>query len=289
MESTMTTDPRSLDRRSLLRIGGLSLSAAALLAACGGQTEVGEIGRVGTGEPNPKLPEGTVDDAALLRTSASFEHSIAAALENMAGKGLLDAHADTVTTFVAHHRAAADACNAMAAEVGGEAWTCGNPRLDSAYILPIIDRIVNGAAATDSAAAIEPSDDPARDAANLVWALEELSAETCQAMVAVVTGAAHRVTLMELGLRSGRQAAVTALAINPGGYVPTGAVLEETPEGDGPANTPIPLPVALPSTFGALGAITYIGGRGDENGVRLKLNFETPSLNSTIYSFDTCA
>ncbi|MEY2755382.1 MAG: hypothetical protein RJB65_1740 [Actinomycetota bacterium] len=289
MDQNMTHTSRTLDRRSLLRIGGLSITTAALVAACGGQTEVGELGRVGNGEPNPALPDATVDDAARFRTSASVETSIGNALETMLAKGWLDAHADKVAAFVEHHRAAAEACNAMAAEVGGEAWTCGNPRLDSAYIDVVIERIENGAEATDNAAAIEPSDDPARDAANLMWALEELSAETCQAMVAQVMTAAQRVTLMELGVRSGRQAAATALAIHPGGYLPNGAVIETPAEGDAPAQTPIPLPVALPSTFGALGAITYIGGKGDENGVRLKVNFETPSLNSIVYSFDTCS
>lgn len=289
MDQHMNLNSRTLDRRSLLRIGGLTVTTAALVAACGGQTEVGELGRVGNGESNPVLPDATVDDAVRFRTSASIENSIVAAAETLLSKGWLDAHVDVVTAFIEHHRAAADACNAMAVEVGGEAWTCGNPRLDSAFLDMIIERIENGAAATDSTAAIEPSDDAARDAANLVWALEELSAETCQAMVAVVMSAAHRVTLMELGVRSGRQAAAVALRINPGGYLPTGAVIETPAEGDAPAKTPIPLPVALPSTFGALGAITYIGGNGDENGVRMKANFETPSLNSMVYPFDTCA
>lgn len=289
LDSNMTNRPVSLDRRSLLRIGGLTVTTAALVAACGGQTEVGELGRVGNGEKNPVLPDATVDDAVRFRTSASIETSIATVAETMVAKGWLDAHVDMVAEFVAHHRAAAEACNAMAVEVGGEPWTCGNARLDSAFLDMILDRIENGAAATDAAAAIEPSEDPARDAANLVWALEELSAETCQAMVAQVASAAHRVTLMELGVRSGRQAATVALRINPGGYLPTGAVIEDQPEGDAPVRTPIPLPVALPSTFGALGAITYIGGNGDENGVRMKANFETPSLNSLVYPFDTCA
>jgi len=32
----------------------------------------------------------------------------------------------------------------------------------------------------------------------------------------------------------------------------------------------------------------FIGGNGDENGVRLKVNFETPSLNSFAYPFSSC-
>ena len=34
--------------------------------------------------------------------------------------------------------------------------------------------------------------------------------------------------------------------------------------------------------------VVLIGGRGDENGVRMKLNFETPSLNSLAYPFYSC-
>ena len=41
----------------------------------------------------------------------------------------------------------------------------------------------------------------------------------------------------------------------------------------------------MPSQFGTQGQITYIGGHGDENGVRLKLNFETPSLNMYAYPY----
>ena len=58
---------------------------------------------------------------------------------------------------------------------------------------------------------------------------------------------------------------------------------------DGPPLTEIPLPVAIPSQFGELSPIIYVGGNGDENGVRLKLNFETPSLNSFAYPYDACA
>ena len=47
--------------------------------------------------------------------------------------------------------------------------------------------------------------------------------------------------------------------------------------------------MAVPGQFGSLAPIIYIGGAGDENGVRLKLNFETPSLNSFVYPFDACA
>jgi hypothetical protein len=114
---------------------------------------------------------------------------------------------------------------------------------------------------------------------------------------------------MTIGVRSARQAALVALRINPGGYVTgadskaaqagtattsTAAASTTAPPtttaagGAAPPQTEIPLPVAVASMFGSLAPITYIGGHGDENGVRLKLNFETPSLNSWEYPYSSC-
>jgi len=136
--------------------------------------------------------------------------------------------------------------------------------------------------------------------ANLAYTLETLSAEACQALVPQVSEASIRATAMQLGARSARQSALIALRINPGGYVSetdatnaqpgvTTTSTAAAPAGDGPKATEIPLPVAVSSQFGALAPIVYVGGRGDENGVRLKLNFEPPSLNSFAYPFAECA
>jgi len=51
--------------------------------------------------------------------------------------------------------------------------------------------------------------------------------------------------------------------------------------------TEIPSVTAIPSQFGGLGAIQLVVGAGDENGTRLKLNLETPSLNSFVYEYMT--
>jgi hypothetical protein len=138
---------------------------------------------------------------------------------------------------------------------------------------------------------------------NLVHTLESLSAESCQAMVQAVTDVTLRGEFMAVGVRSARQSALIALTINPGGYLvsaaTTAAAAEEeagattttvaAAEGDpAPPPTEIPLPVAVPGQFGLLSPIVFIGGRGDENGVRLKLSFETPSLNSFAYPFESC-
>ena len=49
----------------------------------------------------------------------------------------------------------------------------------------------------------------------------------------------------------------------------------------------IPSVTAIPSQFGGLSAIQIVVGKGDENGTRLKLNLETPSLNSFVYEYMT--
>jgi hypothetical protein len=305
----------SFDRRGLFRIGGLTVTAAALMAACG-KNPAGEVGRVGDGPTTPTLPQAEVDNGVYLRTMASIETSIALAYDRMVKSGVLAKasstlpklgdQTDLVKAFADHHRAAADAFNALAVKAGATAWTCGNSHLDSVFLTPIFDRVEKGAAATDVAKAIEPSEDPTRDMINLVVTLENLSAESCQALVTLVTEAQYRAEPMKFGVRSARQAALAALKVAPGAYVAeadasaaqpgvtttTEAATTTTaaPKGSTapPPPTEIPLPVAIPSTFGALAPITYIGGHGDENGVRLKLIFETPSLNSFEYASSAC-
>jgi hypothetical protein len=290
----MTTNhTSSLDRRGLLRLGGLTAAGAAVLAACG-NTQAGEIGRVGTGATQPTLAEAPVTDSVLARTSAAYENSIAAAYKRILDGGYAKDHTDLVTAFLEHHTKAAETFNTLATGFGGEAWTCGSTRLDAAYINPIFDRVLKGAPATDQAAAIEPSDDVDRDMINLVLTLENLSAETSQALVPQITDPAARGEAMKVGARSARQAALVALRINPKAYVSGSPAAQPAPTttaaaDSGPAQTEIPLPIAIPSTFGSLSGITYIGGKGDENGVRMKVIFETPSLNSLAYPFDTCA
>lgn len=229
-----------------------------------------------------------------------------------------------IAEFAVHHREAADTLNSLAVSEGAEPWECGNTRLDSAYIDVVFDRIENGVAATDSTLAIAPSDDPTRDVLNLVHTLETLSAASCQGTIPQLSERQLRAEVAKIGVASARQSALMALLLNPGGYVSaadaenaeatgvTTTVVENsvvtettqdiaTPDTESstsdtsgtsgtaaPPLTEIPLPVAIPGQLGSLAPIVYIGGAGDENGVRLKLNFETPGLNSFAYATDSC-
>ena len=315
------TDAVTVDRRGLLRLGGLGLATAAVAAACSDGGGGGEIGRVGVGDPQPELEDGIVDNAALLRTAASIELSIVGAYEDMIERGVLaepsPTHPDLgdqtelVTLFAEHHRTAAARFNELAVEVGAEPFECVNPRLTDVTLDAIFTRVFEGAPATDTSAAIGPSDDATRDMVNLVYCLEALSAATAQAMVAQATEAPLRAAGMELGVRSARQSALMSLHINPGGYVPASAAAtpepaatttappttaqdiaapeeDEAPAEEAPPQTPIPLTIANPTTYGSLAPVTWVGGLGDENGVRLRVNFEPPSLNSMVYEFTTC-
>lgn len=295
-----------VDRRGLFRLGGLTAAALAI-SACSGNTEAGTVGRVGEGATTPSLEDAVVNDGVLLRTMAGVSTSIANAYTRILDGGFLAKASDTlpdlgdqtelVTVFQTHHVAAAETFNALAVSAGAEPWTCGNSRLDESAINPIFERVENGVPATDNAKAIEPSDDATRDYINLVHSLESMSASSCQAMVQSLSQPAMRLASMEVGVRSGRQAALIALRIFPGGYlagVGESTTAEDTAttttlaDGAPPAPTAIPLPVALPARFGLLSPTTFIGGAGDENGVRLKVNFETPSLNSLAYPFSPC-
>lgn len=304
LEPTVNTS--GVDRRGLLRLGGLTAAALAI-AACADNTVAGTVGRVGEGGTTPALEKEVVNDGVLLRTMAGISTSIANAYDHILQGGFLSKASATlpdlgdqtelVTLLKTHHTAAAKSFNAMAQEAGAQPWTCGNTRLDAASINMIFERVENGAPATDSALAIGPSDDATRDYINLAFCLESMSASSCQAMVPVLSQPAMRFTAMQIGVRSARQASLVALHIFPGGYI-TGVGESTTPEdvttttvaadGAPPAATPIPLPVAIPARFGLLSPTTFIGGAGDENGVRLKINFETPSLNSFAYPFNTC-
>ena len=148
-----------------IRIGGITIAAGAIMAACGDPaSSAGEVGRVGTGATNPTLPEAKVDNSVLLRTSASIEQSIVAAYQHILDSGLLAQASATfpdlgdqsglVTTCQEAHRKAAETYNGLAQEAGGEAWDCGNPRLDAAFLDVIFARVEKGAEATDTAAEI---------------------------------------------------------------------------------------------------------------------------------------
>jgi hypothetical protein len=310
-------DDGSISRRGALRLGGLTVALAALVAACD-NTEAGPLSRVGLAPTTTKLPEASVTDVALLRTCSSLQYSLLDIYTTMkSNPALLDPANDSlINRLMSDAQATAKGFEDLTVAAGGEPWSCGNSKFDSALIDPAISRITTGFPATAEAPAIPPSDDPQRDMMNLAQGTESIVASTYQEYTTLLNGVEYRMPTIKAGVRGARHAALLALTINPGGY--TSGSDEQQAEVDpaviaaqdgstttvgqnlgnttttaagtsAPPQTPIPPVYALPSTFGSISTVTVVVGAGDENGVRLKVLLETPSLNSIEYEFlGTC-
>lgn len=300
-------------RRDVLRLGGFTVATAAVISACG-EHERGQVGRVGAAGTTSSLPAAVVTNVGLLRTASSIEHSTIGVYDQIIGNGeLLDPKFDDLARRLRDdHAAAAETLETLTTASGGTAWKCGNPKVDDVIINPVLDRITRGAEASATAPAVEASDDPRRDILNFIHGLESLGGAMYQSFVPLLTEADLRMQAMIVGAQEARHAALLALTINddrPGGLVNfTAAVNAEpasppttvaattttqniaSPSDGGAAAAPVPqteIPsvTAIPSQFGNLAAIPLVVGRGDANGTRLKLNLETPSLNSFVYEY----
>ena len=310
MHSTSAAQPSSgqLDRRGLFRIGGLSITIAALVAACGERTN--ELGRVGDAPTTTALPAAEADEATLLRTASSIEHSLINLYAKLvADTNLLAAeHAPVLEHFAADHAVAATDFEKATTAAGGTAWACSNPRLDSTLIEPVLRRVTDGVPATRDAKAVPPSDDAKRDVLNLVHSLETMVSSMYQQMVETLTAAEHRGLAIKHGVYAARRSALMALTINPArpdGYLAAAAASpEQAPassttttvqdlaappaaagEEGAPASTPIPEVAAIPSRFGQLAGQFLVVGAGDENGVRMRVSVETPSSNTFVFGY----
>ena len=312
-----------LGRRRFLAIGGASVATAALLAACGddGGGDAG-VARVGVAPSTTALPEAVVNDVVLLRTASSLERSVMAVYDHvLADAALLDPeYRDLVTRFREDHAAHAEQFEGLTTDAGGEPWTCSNTRFDEVVVTPVM-RAISGAEATDTLPAREPSDDPKRDVLNFAWGLESMVAATYQSFVPILSTPSLRVESITAGTHEARHAALMAMAITgiPEGYIDpsdltaaaeaapsTSAAPTSTQDIAEPAQpdlevgtedtvaeesvgTAIPTVYAIPSQFGQLGAITVVVGAPDENGTRLTVRMETPSLNTLVYEYQTPA
>jgi hypothetical protein len=303
-----------LGRRDIFRIGGFTVATAAVISACG-EHERGQVGRVGNVPTTVPLPDVNVNNNTLLRTASSLEHSIISVYNQVVGNSeLLDPkYNDLIKRYIDDHQEHAALFEGLTTTGGGTPWTCGNPKIDDTIINPVMQRITEGAPATATVKAIPPSDDPRRDILNFAHGLESMAGASYQSFVVQFSDPKLRADSMTVGAREGRHAALLAININPArpaGLVnfndavnaepespPTTTIAPTTtvqdiaaPSGGGageapPPQTEIPTVTAIPGQFGSLGAVQIVVGAGDENGTRLKMNLETPSLNSFVYEF----
>lgn len=269
-DTTNSTARNRLGRRDAIRLGGVGVSLAALLAACG-QDRGGDTvaGRVGYAPPQTDLPAYPVDDAVLLRTAASIEQTIVAVYEKMLGSDSLSGEAATlIETLVGQHEEIIGELDDLTESVGGTPWECTNPWY--------VDRLIDPIEAT-----IEVSDEPLRDQGNLAIALEDLTTATMQLFTGMVESVEARVGLATSAAATAQQAATAALAVggpeaalNPD--LTGGADEEETPD--------VPTLYAMDTTFGSVAQFEVRFGPADENGIRPAFTFATPADNSYIYN-----
>ncbi len=270
MNAFASKSDSQVTRRQAFKIGGLTVSLAALAAACGSDLQGDTApGRVGYAPPITDPPEYVVDDAVLLRTAASLEYSAISVYEQALEIGGLDASGQTlVEGLIDNHQAVADEMGALTEAEGGVPWECSNPWLDDRLIAPVLE-------------AIKASDDPTRDVLNLAVALENLAASTHQVLAVELTAPAAKTATLEAATLSSRQsAAIVVLTRGPDGYISPEVV------GDGVPTDPsgVPYTYAITSRFGSVGQAELIVGAPDENGARESFTMQTPAANSYIYN-----
>lgn len=249
----------TVSRRALLINGGTAAAAGVILAACASPDP--GLGRIGEAPVATALPDATVSDDVLLRTAQSVEALAITALTDatVTGKAGADAKA-AMEIFVRGHKANLAALTAVVAARGGESFNEPNTKMMANYV-------------TKAVAAIKDSDDAAADVLVFVNALEGVVGATYQAFVAWTNDPALRSTMMSLSLRPSRFSVATAQLIRSGvkGVLP--AVDDAGAE----------LPSGLPDAFGPLTSFPVVIGKPNEDGARVTILMETPSLNSLEY------
>ncbi len=271
-----TTDtPAGIDRRTMLRNGGLAVGVGALLSACaknfGGDTAPG---RVGVADEATSLPDGEINDVVLVRTMQSLEHSVAEALRLMTEAGGYSAALQTyVDRFAADHAANGAALGALAEANGGESYACPNTWFMSRYVEPMYG-------------AVASSDDVQRDCRAATHALETMLAHSYQFLVGLTTGPEHRRQMMLLGAGAARRSAMLAAQVSAGTHGYLGPSLNaDAPETDGLG---FPIPYAVPSTFGRVDQVPVVVGAVDDEGSRFSTTLQTPAENTFVYDYLSC-
>ena len=263
----------SLDRRQLLRNGGLALSMSAIVAACGlnrgGSTDPG---RLGVAEAAPEAEQGEINDIVLLRTAQSLEYTALAVYDAAAATGALSsAEAALTGRFVEDHTGHAAALGTLITAGGGSEFTCPNSFIMDRAVGPILG-------------ALDGSDDLHRDVLNVAHAFETLAGATYQAVVTSLTDLSLRAQAMRIGGEENRHAAALAAAINPD-VVFSPAMFGEPLSSDADGFS---IPYAIPSTFGLLTGIELVVGARDEEGTRFSALLQTPAENTFVYEDQSC-
>lgn len=264
----MTSEQQTpLTRRQAFKIGGLTVSLAALVAACGEVSGDTTPGRVGNAPKVEALPEYKVTDAVLLRTASSLENTAIYVYEQARGLGVFEGDMATlVERLVANHEATAARMGELTEAAGGSAWTSTNPWLMDRAIEPMLATII-------------ASDDPGRDVINLAITLENMASATHQTLTSLLSATDQRIAVANASTQEARHsAAIVLAAFGTGRRVSPLLVGDELVNSNGLLKR-----FAIESTFGSVAQQELSLGVADENGGRTTYLLSTPAGNSFIY------
>lgn len=267
---TRLPSDQRVSRRQAFRIGGATVTLAALAAACGEDREGDTApGRVGYAPPVTSPPDYDVDDVVLLRTASSLEYTAIYAYEQLLSLGVLDAETtELVGELVANHEDIAEEMADLTVAAGGEAWECTNPWYMDRLIEPLVALVLE-------------SDDQLRDVFNIAVSLENLAASTHQELSVVLTEPeAKTATLAAAILESRHSAALVVRVRGAEGYISPAVEGEGVPTDE----SGVPERYAITSRFGTVSQAELTVGPPDENGVRETFLLQTPAENSFIYN-----
>lgn len=208
------------NRRKFLALGGGAAVSGAVLAACGSNNKKSDTGSGSaagasstTAAAGGKGAGGNKTDITIARTAASLEVFAVSvydtAIKNAGALGIQKPVATAAQTFRDHHQAHADAFNAAAKQLGGEAFTQANPQAQKAFA----DRI-KGLKTQD-------------DVVKFAYDLETVAAETYQGVGAKMLSTPQlRQTAMSVGGVEAKHIAILATLIQgkmpaPNAFQPT--------------------------------------------------------------------
>lgn len=194
-----------LSRRSVFKIGGVTLLGGAILAACGGDSDDPASTSPAT-SPSTVATAGTTAattagsamatsiDISILRTASSIEELAVAVYQTAIDSGLVTTAAigDAAMLFQAHHKEHSALFQSLTKEAGGEPFTMANPA--------ILDAIGPAIAALKDEAGILA----------LAFELETVAAQTYQSNVSMFEDLALNAAIMSVGGVEARHAAVLA-------------------------------------------------------------------------------
>ena len=300
METSHIEAPEvGIDRRQMLRLGGFSIAAVAVLAACGSDTLVGTP-LSGSAPAIPAAPAGTYGDVTLLRTATSLHYSDIDAINAAVVTPGLDPNvADFAKTYVATMKAQADILAKATTAAGGTPYEKKNSRFSSVVIAPALKLL-------------SVSSSQATDAARLIEALVAHNAETAQFFAQLFNKPALRATILQIGSVHARAAAVLSSMITPenivtDSQVEVAALPATTAAATTVAQAQVTVPKAatpttkassspdiavyqVPAAFGTQSAVQLVLGdatKTEDDLKRQTLNLETLFLNSFVADTDS--